>query len=145
MERSVIGYLVNARAELERRAADLEDRLAALALEGRDLAAHAALIATFLGRAVAIEGAEGQAVAVHAPAGVPSAAADAAGYLANRRHVALRTHAAMRAANCSHSSPTCTASHRAILCGASRPASKPSSRKPCCPKRPLRRMRPSAF
>ena len=91
VERSVIGYLVNARAELERRAADLEDRLAALALEGRDLAAHAALIATFLGRAVAIEGAEGQAVAVHAPAGVPSAAADAAGYLANRRHVALRT------------------------------------------------------
>src|SRR3990172_3039791 len=91
VERSVIGYLVNARAELERRAADLEDRLAALALEGGDLAAHAALIATFLGRAVAIEGAEGQAVAVHAPAGVPSAAADAAGYLANRRHVALRT------------------------------------------------------
>src|SRR3990170_3021338 len=37
------------------------------------------------------EGAQGQAVAVHAPAGVPSAAADAAGYLANSRHVALRT------------------------------------------------------
>src|SRR3990170_3746578 len=84
VERSVIGYLVNARAELERRAADLEDRLAALALEGRDLAAHAALIATFLGRAVAIEGAEGQAVAVDAPAGVPSAAADASGALVVR-------------------------------------------------------------
>ena len=40
---------------------------------------------------MAIEGTQGQAVAVHAPAGVPSAAADAAGYLANSRHVALRT------------------------------------------------------
>src|SRR3990170_2835692 len=73
VERSVIGYLVNARAELERRAAHLEDRLAPVALEGRDLAAHAALIATFLGRAGAIEGAEGQGGAVRAPAGVPSA------------------------------------------------------------------------
>lgn len=90
VERSVIGYLVNAHAELERQATELEDRLGVLALEGRDLAAHAAVIGAFLGRAVAIEGAGGGIVAVHAPSGTPGAASDAAGYLANRRHVAVR-------------------------------------------------------
>jgi purine catabolism regulator len=91
VERSVIGYLVNARAELERRATDLERQLGGLALEGGDLAAHAALIAAFLGRAVAIEGEGGTILAVHAPADAPGASAAAAGYLANRRHVALRS------------------------------------------------------
>ena len=91
VERSVIGYLVNARAELERRAADLEGQLGAVALEGGDLAAHAALIAAFLGRAVAIEGDGGAVLAVHAPAETPGASAAAAAYLANRRNVALRS------------------------------------------------------
>lgn len=91
VERSVIGYLVNARAELERRAADLEARLGTAALQGRDLAALAAIVAGFLGRAVAIEGPRGGAAAVHAPDTVPGAAAHAARYLANRRQVVLRT------------------------------------------------------
>ncbi|MFI5262129.1 MAG: helix-turn-helix domain-containing protein [Candidatus Limnocylindrales bacterium] len=91
VERSVIGYLVNARSELERRAADLEARLGTAALRGHDLAALAAIVAAFLGRAVAIEGPRGGAAAVHAPDTVPGAAAHAARYLANRRHVVLRT------------------------------------------------------
>lgn len=91
VERSVIGYLVNARAELERRAADLEGQLGAVALGGHDLPALAAVIADFLGRVVAIEGPRGEAVAIHAPATVSGAAADAARYLANRRQVVLRT------------------------------------------------------
>jgi hypothetical protein len=36
VERSVIGYLVNARAEIERQAADLEAQLGAVALQGHD-------------------------------------------------------------------------------------------------------------
>jgi hypothetical protein len=91
VERSVIGYLVNARAEIERRAADLEGQLGAVALQGHDPAALAAVMAGFLGRSVAIEGPRGGAIAVHAPATVPGAAADAARYLANRRQVVLRT------------------------------------------------------
>ena len=47
-------------------------------------------MATALGRAVAIEGPRGQAVAVHAPPD-PIAASAAAAYLANRRQVLLRT------------------------------------------------------
>ena len=50
---------------------------------------------------------------------------------------------AMRAASCSPSSPTCTASRRAIRCAASPPASRPSSRTPCCLKHRLRRTRSS--
>jgi hypothetical protein len=91
VERSVIGYLVNARAEIERQAADLEAQLGAVALQGHDPSALAAVMAGFLGRSVAIEGPRGGVVAVHAPATVPAAAADAARYLANRRQVVLRT------------------------------------------------------
>jgi hypothetical protein len=83
LERSVIGFLVNRRAEVERRAGALEDRLHALALAGADLAAYAAAIAGFLARAVAIEDAAGRPLAVHAPAEVGGAGADAAAYLAN--------------------------------------------------------------
>jgi purine catabolism regulator len=82
LERSVIGFLVNRRAELDRRASDLESQLARLALLGRGLDLQAATIGSFLGRAVVIEGRRGDPIAVHAPADVPSAAAAVAGYLA---------------------------------------------------------------
>jgi hypothetical protein len=82
LERSVIGFLVNRRAELDRRAADLETQLARFALLGRGLDVQAATIGTFLGRAVVIEGRRGDPIAVHAPADVPAAAAAVAGYLA---------------------------------------------------------------
>lgn len=82
VERSIIGFLVNRRAELDRRAADLEAQLARFALLGRGLDVQAATIAAFLGRAVVIEGRRGDPLAVHAPADVPSAAAAVARYLA---------------------------------------------------------------
>lgn len=91
VERSVIGYLVNARAEIERQAAELEGQLGVAALRGGDPSALAAVMAAFLGRSVAIEEPRGGVIAVHAPATVPRAAADAARYLANRRQVVLRT------------------------------------------------------
>jgi hypothetical protein len=82
LERSVIGFLVNRRAELDRRAADLESQLARFALLGRGLDTQAATIGSFLGRAVVIEGRRGDPIAVHAPVDVPSAAAAVARYLA---------------------------------------------------------------
>jgi PucR family transcriptional regulator, purine catabolism regulatory protein len=82
LERSVIGFLVNRRAELDRRAADLESQLARFALLGSGLDVQAATIGSFLGRAVVIEGRRGDPIAVHAPADVPSAAAAVARYLA---------------------------------------------------------------
>ncbi len=82
LERSVIGFLVNRRAELDRRAADLETQLARFALLGRGLDMQAATIGAFLGRAVVIEGRRGDPIAVHAPADLPAAAAAVAGYLA---------------------------------------------------------------
>jgi hypothetical protein len=82
VERSVIGFLVNRRAELDRRAADLEAQLARFALLGRGLDVQAATIGAFLGRAVVIEGRRGDPIAVHAPADLPAAAAAVARYLA---------------------------------------------------------------
>jgi len=82
LERSVIGFLVNRRAELDRRAADLEAQLARSALLGQGLDMQAATIGSFLGRAVVIEGRRGDPIAVHAPGDVPSAAAAVARYLA---------------------------------------------------------------
>lgn len=90
LERAVIGYLVNARAELERQAARLEGQLEALALAGADAAAFAAAIAGFLGRAVAVEGTAGEVLAVHAPPEPAGAARDAARYVARRGGVARR-------------------------------------------------------
>ncbi len=81
LERSVIGYLVNRRAELDRRAAELESQLARLALLGRGLDVLAAAIGSFLGRAVVIEGRRGDPIAVHAPADLPAAVAAVARYL----------------------------------------------------------------
>lgn len=90
LERSVIGYLVNRRAELDRRAAELESQLAALALLGRGLDALAAAIGGFTGRAVVIEGRRGDALAIHAPADQPGTAAPVARYLARPADAALR-------------------------------------------------------
>ena len=90
LERAVIGYLVNARAELERQVARLESDLQAVALAGGGLAAMAAAIAGFFRRAVIIEDAEGSVVALHAPPGIPSAALSAARYEERRGPVALR-------------------------------------------------------
>jgi len=90
LERAVIGYLVNARAELDRQAGALEADLERLALTGAGPEALAGAVATFVGRAVALEGTAGEVLAVHAPPRPPTAARAAARYLADPRAVALR-------------------------------------------------------
>lgn len=90
LERSVIGYLVSGRAELERQARLLEQQLERIAMEGGDLDAHAAAIAGFVGRSVAIERPRGRPLAIHAPSELPLAASAAAAYLARPRRAALR-------------------------------------------------------
>ena len=90
LERSVIGFLVNRRAELDRRAAELESQLARLALLGRGLDVLAQAIGSFVGRAVVIEGRRGDPIAIHAPADQPGSAAAVAGYLARPAGAALR-------------------------------------------------------
>ena len=90
LERSVIGFLVNRQAELDRRAADLESRLARLALLGRGLDVLASTIGSFLGRVVVIEGRRGDPIAVHAPADLPGSAAAVAQYMARPESAALR-------------------------------------------------------
>ncbi|HET9345314.1 MAG TPA: helix-turn-helix domain-containing protein [Candidatus Limnocylindrales bacterium] len=90
LERSVIGFLVNRRAELDRRAADLEGQLARLALLGRGLDVLAAAIGAFLGRAVVIEGRRGDPIAVHAPGELEGAGAAVTRYLASPGVAALR-------------------------------------------------------
>jgi PucR family transcriptional regulator, purine catabolism regulatory protein len=82
LERSVIGFLVDRRKEVDRRAAELEAQLTNLALLGRGLDVLAAAIGESLGRAVVIEGRRGDAIAIHAPAEVPEAAAAVSRYLA---------------------------------------------------------------
>jgi hypothetical protein len=81
LERRVIGYLVDRRGELERQAAILEADLAKLAMAARGLDALAGAIGSFLRRAVALEGRRSDALAVHAPADVPGAAAAVTAYL----------------------------------------------------------------
>jgi len=90
LERSVIGFLVNRRGELDRRAADLEGQLTHLALLGRGLDVLAAAIGAFLGRAVVIEGRRGDPIAIHAPAELPEAAAAVSRYLAKPAIAAYR-------------------------------------------------------
>lgn len=80
LERSVVGFIVGRGAELERQAALLEAELRRRALEGGGAAALVALVSSFLGRALALEAGRGGAIVVHAPAEVPSTAADAARY-----------------------------------------------------------------
>ncbi|MFL5680031.1 MAG: PucR family transcriptional regulator [Chloroflexota bacterium] len=90
LERSVIGFLVNRRAELEHQAAVLETQLEALAIEGGGIDRLVAAVAGFLGRAVALEGRRGEAIAVHAPPGPVDSGAAVAAYHARRRFAALR-------------------------------------------------------
>ena len=90
LERGVIGFLVNRRAELDHRAAELEGQLARLALLGRGLDALAAAIGAFFGRAVVIEGRRGDALAIHVPTELPEAAASVSRYLARPSAAALR-------------------------------------------------------
>jgi len=90
LERSVIAWLVNRRAALEEQAAALERRLEVLALGGADLVTLVAAFGAFLGRAAVLEGRRGDALAVHAPAEIPAAAAAASRFLATGSGVALR-------------------------------------------------------
>lgn len=91
LERAVIGYLVNARAELERQVARLESDLQGVALAGGGLPAMAAAIAGFFRRAAVVEDADGTVVALHAPPHPPGAALAAARYEERRGSAALRT------------------------------------------------------
>jgi hypothetical protein len=91
LERAIIGYLVNRRAEFERQAALLEAQLGRLALQSSDLTTLVGAIGGFLERAVALEGRRGDALAVQAPADVPDAAVAAATYLAGPRAARLRS------------------------------------------------------
>ncbi len=77
LERSLIGAVVNRRAELERQAVALERQIAALALDGQGLDALVGALAAFIGRAVALEARGGTSLAVVAPAGLPGSAAAA--------------------------------------------------------------------
>ena len=90
VERSIVGYLVNRHAELDRQAAHVEASVERLALEGLGLDAVAGAVGGALGRAVAIEDERGVAIALHAPTTVPGAAAAAARYIAQPRQAALR-------------------------------------------------------
>jgi purine catabolism regulator len=90
LERSIIGFLVNRRAELDRRAAELESQLARLVLRGEGREVLLAAIGSFTGRAVVIESRRGDPIAAHAPEGVPGAAAAMSSYLARPSGAALR-------------------------------------------------------
>jgi PucR family transcriptional regulator, purine catabolism regulatory protein len=91
LERSVIGFLVNRRAELDRRAAELESQLTRVALDGHGLDGMAATIGEFLGRPVVIEGRRGDPLAIHVPTDQPSAAPAVATYLGRPSSAAMRT------------------------------------------------------
>lgn len=86
LERSVVGYIVARGAELERQAALLEAELRRRALDGAGAAGLLATVAGFLGRALALEGSRGEVIALHVPAHVPGAAADAAAYQVGSGH-----------------------------------------------------------
>jgi hypothetical protein len=90
LERRLMGYLVDRHGELERQASTLERDLARLAMAGRGLDALAGAIGAFLRRAVALEGRRQDALAVHAPAGVPGAAKAVTAYLARPLTTGLR-------------------------------------------------------
>jgi purine catabolism regulator len=90
LERSVIAWLVNRRAALEEQVGGLERHLEQLALAGADLGTLVASFGGFLGRAAVLEGRRGDALAVHAPAEIPAAAAAASRFLATGAGVALR-------------------------------------------------------
>ena len=80
LERSIVGFIVERGAELERQASLLEAELRRRALDGGGAAALVAAVSSFLGRALALDAGRGAPVVVHAPPQAPSAAADAARY-----------------------------------------------------------------
>ncbi|HSL97253.1 MAG TPA: helix-turn-helix domain-containing protein [Candidatus Deferrimicrobiaceae bacterium] len=80
LERAVIGFIVGRGGELERQTGLLEQELERRALEGGGAQELVATVAAFLGRAVVLESARGEAIVVHAPAEAPAAAAEAARY-----------------------------------------------------------------
>ncbi len=82
LERAVVGFIVSRGGELERQAGLLEEELERRALEGGGAQELVGIVATFLGRAVVLESARGEAIVVHAPAEAPAAAAEAARYRA---------------------------------------------------------------
>jgi PucR C-terminal helix-turn-helix domain len=82
LERSVVGFIVERGAELERQTTLLEGELRRRALEGAGVAALVGIVSSFLGRALALETGRGEPIVVHAPVQAPSAAADAALYQA---------------------------------------------------------------
>lgn len=88
LERSVVGYIVERGAELERQAALLEGELRRRALEGAGVTGLVATVSAFLGRALVLEAGHGEPIVVHAPPEVPAAAAAAARYQAGVRGVA---------------------------------------------------------
>ena len=93
LERTLIGAVVNRRAELERQAVALERQVAALALDGQGLDALVGALAAFIGRGVALEARGGASLAVVAPAGLPTSAAAASAvsrYLSKSRSVGQR-------------------------------------------------------
>jgi purine catabolism regulator len=90
LERSVIGFLLNRRAELEHQAGLLEAALEEVALGSGDVSALIAAVGAFLGRAVALEGRRGEVLAVHAPDQAPGAVAAVRAYITGSRTAALR-------------------------------------------------------
>jgi len=90
LERTAIAWLVNRRAAVAERAAEVEARLERLALAAGDLGALVASLGGFLARAVILEGRRGDALAVHAPAEMPGSASAASRYLSGGGGVALR-------------------------------------------------------
>lgn len=90
LERSAIGFVVNARAELDARAAALELELERAAAAGAGPAGLAAVISAFFARPVAIEADDGRVLAVHAAAESSDAAPQVSAYLRQRRGAALR-------------------------------------------------------
>jgi PucR family transcriptional regulator, purine catabolism regulatory protein len=82
LERAAVGFILARGGELERQAGLLEEELERRALEGGGAQELVGVVATFLGRAVVLESARGDAIVVHAPAEAPAAAAEAARYRA---------------------------------------------------------------
>lgn len=90
LERSAIGFVVNARAELDARAAVLELELERAALAGGGVQELAAVISAFFARPVAIEADDGSVLAAHTGAESAEAAPAVSGYLRRRRGAAMR-------------------------------------------------------
>lgn len=90
LERSIVGFLVNRRAELEHQATMLESRLEAIALQGAGPDGLVAAVGDMLGRAVVLEGPRGTPISLHAPPAAAEGAAAVTAYHARPRGAALR-------------------------------------------------------